>query len=209
MYTSGSTGTPKGILTRHFNISRVVKNTNYIEITESDVVLQLSNYAFDGSTFDIFGALLNGAKLVLAKKESVLDVYRLADLIRTENVSVFFITTALFNTLVDLEVEALQKVRKVLFGGERVSFQHVKKALQTVGKDKIIHVYGPTETTVYATYYPINEVDDELGTVPIGKPLANTEVYVLDQNLKPVPHGIPGELYIGGDGSAAWLSKTP
>ena len=146
---------PKGILTKHYNISRVVKNTNYIEITASDVVLQLSNYAFDGSTFDIFGALLNGAKLVLAKKETVLDGYRLAELIKTQGVSVFFITTALFNTLVDLEVESLQGVRKILFGGERVSVPHVKKALETLGPDVVIHVYGPTETTVYATYYPI------------------------------------------------------
>ncbi|HEX3045902.1 MAG TPA: amino acid adenylation domain-containing protein, partial [Bacillota bacterium] len=202
MYTSGSTGLPKGILTRHYNISRVVKNTNYIDISDSDVILQLSNYAFDGSTFDIFGALLNGAKLVLIKKEVVLDGYRLGELIKTQGVTVFFITTALFNTLVDLEVESLKGVRKILFGGERVSVPHVRKALETLGPDVVVHVYGPTETTVYASYYPVREIDEELGTIPIGKPLANTELYVLDRDLKLLPKGAPGELYIGGEGLA-------
>jgi amino acid adenylation domain-containing protein len=209
MYTSGSTGIPKGILIKHYNISRVVKNTNYLEITKDDVVLQLSNYAFDGSTFDIYGAILNGAQLVLAKKETVLDISRLADLIRKENISVFFITTALFNTMIDLEAECLKGVRKVLFGGERVSFQHVKQALQILGKDKIIHVYGPTESTVFATYYPINEVDEGLGTIPIGKPIANTEVYILDNEMKLLPKGAPGELYIGGDGLAGGYLNRP
>ncbi|NLW45808.1 MAG: amino acid adenylation domain-containing protein, partial [Firmicutes bacterium] len=209
MYTSGSTGTPKGILIKQYNISRVVKNTNYLEITKDDVLLQLSNYAFDGSTFDIYGAILNGAKLVLAKKETVLEISRLADLIRKEKVSVFFITTALFNTMIDLEAESLKGVRKVLFGGERVSFQHVKRALDILGKDKMVHVYGPTESTVFATYYPINEVDEGLGTIPIGKPLANTEVYILDDQMKLLPKGAPGELYIGGDGLADGYLNRP
>lgn len=202
MYTSGSSGKPKGILTTHYNISRVVKNTNYIDIKASDTLLQLSNYVFDGATFDIFGALLNGAKLVLTKKEVFLDIALLAKLIRDENVSVFFITTALFNTLIDFDPLCLVNVRKVLFGGERVSLQHVKKALQVAGKDKLMHVYGPTETTVFATYYNINEIDDELGTVPIGLPIANTKVYVLDKSKKLLPLGFPGELYISGDGVA-------
>ena len=202
MYTSGSTGTPKGILTTHYNVSRVVRETNYIKITAEDVLLQLSNYAFDGSTFDIFGALLNGAKLILTRKETFLDFSRLTELIRREGVTVFFITTALFNTLVDLDAGCLKNVRKVLFGGERVSVQHVRKALQAVGTDKLVHVYGPTETTVFASYYPIKSIDDSLGTIPIGRPIANTEVYVLDRDLKLVPPGCPGELYIAGAGLA-------
>ncbi|GAE90856.1 long-chain-fatty-acid-CoA ligase [Acetivibrio straminisolvens JCM 21531] len=134
MYTSGSTGMPKGNLTTHYNIIRVVKDTNYIDITDRDVLLQLSNYAFDGSTFDIFGALLNGAKLVLVKSQTLLDIFELSRLIERENITVFFITTALFNTLADLNPQCFKNVRKVLFGGERVSVSHVRKVLDYVAR---------------------------------------------------------------------------
>ena len=209
MYTSGSTGKPKGNLIMHYNISRVVKDTNYINITAQDVMLQLSNYAFDGSTFDIFGSLLNGAKLVLMNKETLLDLPKLIELIRKEQITLFFITTALFNTLVDINVEGFRGIRKILFGGERVSVSHVRRALNYLGKGKLIHVYGPTESTVYATFHPIDEVDETSGTIPIGKPLANTKAYVvsLDNLLKPV--GVPGELCIAGDGLARGYLKRP
>ncbi|MCY8552785.1 AMP-binding protein, partial [Bacillus haynesii] len=151
IYTSGSTGTPKGVVTPHYSAARVVKNTNYIDITGNDVILQLSNYSFDGSVFDIFGALLNGASLVLIEKETVLNTHELAGVIKKEQVSVMFITTALFNTLADINIGCLAKLRKILFGGERASIPHVRKVLDHVGRDKLIHVYGPTESTVYAT----------------------------------------------------------
>ncbi|WP_010249962.1 non-ribosomal peptide synthetase [Acetivibrio cellulolyticus] len=202
MYTSGSTGTPKGIQTSHYNISRVVKDTNYIEILPSDIILQLSNYAFDGSTFDIFGALLNGAKLVLTKKETFLDMAKLTGIIKDEGITVFFITTALFNALVDADAQSLKNIRKVLFGGERISTIHAAKALEAAGQGKIVHVYGPTETTTFATYFPIDNIDNSSVTIPIGKPISNTEIYVLDKNLKPVFSGCLGELYIAGDGVA-------
>lgn len=197
IYTSGSTGTPKGVVIPHYSAIRVVKNTNYIEINENDTILQLSNYAFDGSIFDIYGALLNGAKLIMVEKDTVLSLVKLAKLIKEEQISIMFITTALFNALVDLEIDCLDKIRKILFGGERVSVSHVNKALEKLGKDKIIHVYGPTESTVYATYYFVNEVTE---VIPIGKPLANTSVFVVDKNSNLLPLGVPGELCISGDG---------
>jgi tyrocidine synthetase-3 len=202
IYTSGSTGNPKGNLTMHYNVARVVKNTNYIEITVEDVLLQLSNYAFDGSVFDIYGALLNGGKLVLVDKACVLDMNRLAKVIETEKVTIFFITTALFNTLVDVNIECLKKVRKVLFGGEQSSTRHVRKAYEYMGSGRIVHVYGPTETTVYATYYEINHLADSDLNIPIGAPIANTSVYILDQGGTLQPIGVPGELCISGDGLA-------
>ncbi|MGE5343492.1 MAG: amino acid adenylation domain-containing protein [Candidatus Omnitrophota bacterium] len=209
IYTSGSTGKPKGVLTMHSNVTRVVKNTNYIEFGAEDRVLQLSNYAFDGSVFDIYGALLNGSALVLIDRQTVLAVDRLAHRIRHEHVTVFFVTTALFNILVELEKESLVHVRKILFGGERVSVEHSRKALAFLGKGKILHVYGPTETTVYATYYPIDAIDDQAATIPIGRPLANTTIYILDKHLNPVPVGIGGELYIGGEGTARGYLNNP
>lgn len=209
VYTSGTTGLPKGILTKHHNVSRVVKETNYIEITPKDRILQLSNYAFDGSVFDMFGAHLNGARLVMLKKEDILEINKLAETIRSEGITIFFVTTALFNTLVDTNLEALQNIRKVLFGGERISVPHAARALDFLGEDKMIHVYGPTESTVYATYYFINEVDPKATNIPIGKPLANTEIFVLDQELNLVPIGATGELCITGDGLANGYLKRP
>ncbi|WP_026475839.1 non-ribosomal peptide synthetase [Alkaliphilus transvaalensis] len=209
IYTSGSTGKPKGNLTMHFNVVRLLKNSNYIEVTSDDVLLQLSSYAFDGSVFDIYAALTNGAKLILINKETAVEVNKLAKVIKDKNVTVFFITTALFNVLVDLELSCLQGVRKVLFGGERVSVQHVKKALEYVGKDKLVHVYGPTESTVYATYYNINGIEESAITIPIGKPLSNTELYVLDGNNKLQPLGVAGELCISGDGLARGYLNNP
>lgn len=200
MYTSGSTGKPKGNLTKQYNITRVVKDTNYISISSEDSLLQLSNYAFDGSTFDIFGALLNGAKLVLVKKDQLLDTKVLAKLIEKQGITVFFVTTALFNTLVDINIECFKNIRKVLFGGERVSVAHVKKAFEYMGSDKIIHVYGPTESTVFTTFYPVNNIDHQLNTIPIGKPISNTEIYVMDEKLNVQPIGVAGELCIAGDG---------
>ncbi|MBP2654775.1 MAG: non-ribosomal peptide synthetase [Firmicutes bacterium] len=209
IYTSGSTGKPKGNLTMHHNVVRVVKETNYIKVTDHDVLLQLSNYAFDGSVFDIYGALLNGAKLVLLDKETVLDMGCLAKVIEQEKVTAFFITTALFNTLVDVNIECLKNIRKVLFGGEQVSVRHVQKAFEYLGSGRIVHVYGPTETTVFATYYEVNHSDPGDLSVPIGAPIANTVIYILDQggNLQPV--GVPGELCIAGDGLARGYLNRP
>ncbi|MCX6582995.1 MAG: amino acid adenylation domain-containing protein [Candidatus Aminicenantes bacterium] len=209
IYTSGSTGKPKGTLTTHANVIRVVRNTNYIELTGNDRILQLSNYAFDGSVFDIFGALLNGSVLVLADRETASAVDRLAASIRRRQVTVFFVTTALFNTLVDLELTCLGNIRKLLFGGERVSLEHSRKALATLGKGKIVHVYGPTETTVYASFYFIDHIEAGAVTIPIGKPIANTTLYIFDKNLNLAPVGIPGEIYIGGEGIARGYLNNP
>ncbi len=209
MYTSGSTGKPKGNLITHYNISRVVKNTNYIDISSKDTLLQLSNFAFDGSVFDIYGALLNGAKLVLVNKETILDMPSLSKLIKNEGITVFFLTTALFNTLVDINIGCFKNIRKVLFGGERVSVPHVRKALDYMGPGRIIHVYGPTESTVYATYHFVDKIDLNAATIPIGKPLSNTQVLVLGKNNRLQPIGVPGELCILGQGLARGYLNNP
>jgi amino acid adenylation domain-containing protein len=209
IYTSGSTGKPKGVMTTHYNVTRVVRNTNYIDIKPEDRILQLSNYAFDGSVFDIYSALLNSAPLVMIQRDDALAVSRLAEKIKRESITVFFVTTALFNALVDLNLDCLVSIRKVLFGGERVSLERCKRALEYLGKQRIIHVYGPTETTVYATYYFIDNIASTIGTIPIGKPIANTTVYILDKNMKPVPIGVHGEVYIGGTGTARGYLNNP
>jgi amino acid adenylation domain-containing protein/non-ribosomal peptide synthase protein (TIGR01720 family) len=201
-FTSGSTGRPKGTLIRQNSVSRVVLNTNYVSLSGADRILQLSNYAFDGSVFDIWAALLHGARLVLLRPRDVTDMEALARIVRERRVSVFFVTTALFNVLVDTSLDALAGVRHILFGGEGASVKHVARALAALGPGRLIHVYGPTETTVFATAHPIHVLDPRLAGVPIGTALANTSTYVLDAQLRPTPMGAAGELYIGGAGVA-------
>ncbi|WP_121614373.1 non-ribosomal peptide synthetase [Mesobacillus foraminis] len=209
VYTSGSTGMPKGNLTTHRNVIRTIINNGYLEVEETDRFLQLSNYAFDGSTFDIYAALLHGARLVLVPKDTVTDAVRLSRLIREEQVTVSFMTTALFNTLVDVDLECLKGLRKLLFGGEMVSVKHVRRAYRAMGEGRLIHVYGPTETTVFATACPVTASVDDFHTVPIGKPISNTSAYVLSPSDQLQPEGIPGELAIGGAGVSLGYLNLP
>ncbi|MED1805344.1 surfactin non-ribosomal peptide synthetase SrfAA [Bacillus subtilis] len=208
-YTSGTTGTPKGNIVTHANILRTVKETNYLSITEQDTILGLSNYVFDAFMFDMFGSLLNGAKLVLIPKETVLDMARLSRVIERENISILMITTALFHLLVDLNPACLSTLRKIMFGGERASVEHVRKALQTVGKGKLLHMYGPSESTVFATYHPVDELEEHTLSVPIGKPVSNTEVYILDRTGNVQPAGIAGELCVSGEGLVKGYYNRP
>lgn len=208
MYTSGTTGKPKGNLTTHANITRVVKETNYISLSEKDTLLSLSNYAFDGFTFDMYGALLSGAKLVVADQATILHIGKLTETIQKENITVMFVTTALFNLLVDAGTEWMKGIRKVLFGGERSSVSHVKEALAAMGPDRIIHVYGPTETTVFATFYPVNRIEDSAVSIPIGKPINETNAYILTENNRLQPIGAVGELCLSGTGvSRGYLNR--
>jgi amino acid adenylation domain-containing protein len=199
MFTSGTTGRPKGIAVSHRNVIKLVYDKGEIAVKESDRVLQWSNYSFDGSTYDIYSSLLTGASLYMIRDDWASNADELTRTIEEKKITVCFITTALFNAFVDVQLNALKGLRKILFGGEMVSLSHVSKALTVLGEGKIVHVYGPTETTVYATGYPIYEINKD-GSIPIGKPLSNTQLFVLDENRKPVPIGVAGELFIGGDG---------
>ena len=202
MYTSGTTGKPKGTQIRHKSVTRVVRDTNYLHLTPDDVCLQISSFAFDGCVTDFYGALLNGAKVILTSKEDTLEPHVLAEVITAQQVTSFFVTTALFNIIADNILDALGSINNIMFGGEAVSVPHVVKAFETLGPGKLIHVYGPTESTVFATAYVIHSLPVVPTTIPIGPAISNTRVYVLDDNFAPVPVGISGELFLGGDGIA-------
>jgi amino acid adenylation domain-containing protein/non-ribosomal peptide synthase protein (TIGR01720 family) len=203
MYTSGSTGKPKGVLVEHRSVVRLVKNTNYTSIKTSDNILQLSNYAFDGSTYDIFGALLNGATLYMITPDLLYSIDGLCSFISENNINITFITTALFNKIIDTDPEVIACFDNIYFGGQDASLKHVKKALTyRKNKDSIVHVYGPTENTTFSTYYIVDTIEDNWISIPIGAPISNSQAYILDDDLNPVPVGIVGELYVGGDGIA-------
>lgn len=198
IYTSGSTGNPKGVVISHANVLTTVKDTNYLTIQPSDVLLQWANYAFDAAVFDIFGALLNGAALVMMEDGESAGVEAVRQYINQFQVNVLFVTTAFFNLLAEEDVTMLAGIRTLLFGGELVSRPHVQKAFAFMGPGRLLHMYGPTETSVYGTFYPIQHMSDKALTVPVGKPVSGRSLYVLDSTLQPVPKGALGELYIGG-----------
>ena len=208
IYTSGSTGTPKGVAVTHRSVARLVRDTNYLALGPSDRVAQASNTAFDAATFEIWGALLGGARLIGVAKDLVLAPEAFEIELRRSGITVLFVTTALFNGLVRERPAIFSTLRCVLFGGEQVDPTWVRAALRD-GPSRLLHVYGPTETTTFATFHHVEAVADDATTVPIGQPLANTTAYVLDPRGEPVPIGVPGELYLGGDALARGYLNRP
>ncbi|MEH2127083.1 non-ribosomal peptide synthase/polyketide synthase [Nostoc sp.] len=202
IYTSGSTGTPKGVAVTHQAVNRLVFNTNYVQLSPSDRVAQAANIAFDAATFEIWGALLHGAKLVIINKSVLLTPKEFAANMRFHEVSVLFLTTALFNQLANFVPQAFSSLRYLLFGGEAVDPRWVQEVLEKGAPQQLLHVYGPTENTTFSSWYLVKDLPTTATTIPIGRPISNTQIYIFDQNLQPVPVGVPGELYIGGVGLA-------
>jgi amino acid adenylation domain-containing protein len=209
MYTSGSTGRPKGISIPQKAVSRLVLNTNYINLDSSDVIAQVSNASFDAATFEIWGALLTGARLVGIDKETVLSPDALATQLREQEITTLFLTTALFNQMARFNPSAFSTLKQVLFGGEFADPQWITAVLQAEPPQRLLHVYGPTESTTFASWYVVTEVAPTATSIPIGHPLANSQIYLLDRFLQPLPVGVVGELYIGGDGLARGYWNQP
>ncbi len=207
IYTSGSTGQPKGSLIEQRSVSRLVINTNYISLDENSRILQTGSLAFDASTFEIWGALLNGGTLCLPGGKALLDATKLADLIGHYRATTLFLTTSLFNQIVEADVMTFAGLDTVLSGGEKVSVGHFQQLREALPDVTLLHVYGPTENTTFSTYYPVNEIDG--WDIPIGYPIANSTVHILDAQGRPVPIGIPGEICVGGDGVARGYLNRP
>ncbi|MEH2268243.1 MAG: amino acid adenylation domain-containing protein [Nostoc sp.] len=209
IYTSGSTGKPKGVAVDHRAVNRLVMNTNYINIEPKDVIAQAANYAFDAATFEIWGALLHGARLVGVSKDLALSPREFAGFLRSQGISVLFLTTALFNQIAQEVPSAFNSLRHLLFGGEAVDPKWVKEVLKNGAPQRLLHVYGPTENTTFTSWYLVQDVPEDATTIPIGQPISNTQIYLLDPQLQPVGVGVPGEIYIGGDGLAKEYLNRP
>ncbi|MGI2902642.1 non-ribosomal peptide synthetase [Tolypothrix sp. VBCCA 56010] len=209
IYTSGSTGKPKGVAVTHKAVNRLVCNTNYIKLQPTDKIAQASNTSFDAATFEIWGALLNGAQLVGISKDVILSPHEFALQLRQKGISVLFLTTALFQQIARDVPQAFATLRYLLFGGETVDIRWVKKILKNGSPKYLIHVYGSTENTTFSAYYRVENIPKSATSIPIGRPITNTQIYLLDANLQPVPIGVVGELYIGGDGLAREYLNRP
>jgi amino acid adenylation domain-containing protein/non-ribosomal peptide synthase protein (TIGR01720 family) len=209
MYTSGSTGVPKGTSICQRSVMRLVKNTNYLEVGPADTFLQFAPLAFDASTLEIWGSLLNGAKLVVFSPHQP-SLEELGRCLREHEISTLWLTAALFHQMVDSQPEALRGVRQLLSGGDVLSVSHIRRVLANLPEGGVlINGYGPTENTTFTCCHVMTAESRVETTVPIGRPIANTQVYVLDQAMQPVPVGVYGELYIGGDGLARDYLRRP
>jgi D-alanine--poly(phosphoribitol) ligase subunit 1 len=197
-FTSGTTGTPKGVPIQHRSIARLVFAAVYAPVDHTSVLLHMSPVTFDAATFEIWGALLRGGTCVMYPSRW-LSFSRLKKVIERSGVTVAFITTALFNAVMDEAPEALDTVATILTGGERYSYRHIAAALGRYGSGRVIHVYGPTECTTFATYYPIHGMPAAQDELPIGKPIQNTRVYVVNGESL-CPPNVVGEIMLAGPG---------
>ncbi|MEG4456885.1 amino acid adenylation domain-containing protein [Microcoleus sp. N9_A1] len=215
IYTSGSTGTPKGVAVPHRAVNRLVCNTNYVQFTASDAkgvqlrIAQASNASFDAATFEIWGSLLHGARLVVIPQNVVLSPQHFAAYIREQGISVLLLTTALFNQLASIVPQAFKDLHHLIIGGEALDPKFVKTVLRNGSPQRLVNAYGPTESTTIACWYLVQDIPEGAINVPIGRPISNTQIYILDSELQPVPIGNPGELYIGGDGLARGYLNRP
>jgi amino acid adenylation domain-containing protein len=209
IYTSGSTGRPKGVVVCQRGVLNLVIDANYINIESGGRIGQVSNLAFDAATFEIWGALLNGACLCIVKKEVLLDAKRFYNELRNRRIDSLFITTALFDRLSQIEPDIFATLKYLLFGGEAVNIDAVRR-ITTAGKPcHLLHVYGPTENTTFSTFYEITNLGDDDRTIPIGKPLSGVGSRILNESFVDAAIAEVGELYLTGSSLAIGYLNRP
>jgi aspartate racemase len=207
MYTSGSTGRPKGVCIVHRGVVRLVKETDYARFGSNETFLQFAPIAFDASTFEIWGSLLNGGRLVIAPAyfPSLKD---LGHLLRREHITTLWLTSSLFKQMADEQMDDLRGLRQLLVGGDVLPVAQAAKALAHLDCT-LINGYGPTENTTFTCYHVLRRGVELKNNIPVGRPVANTQVYILDAHMQTVPIGVVGEIYIGGDGLARGYLNQP
>jgi aspartate racemase len=189
-------------------VVRLVKGANYAAFSPAEVFLQAAPLAFDASTFEIWGALLHGARLaVMPPGQPTLE--QIGQAIRVHKVTTLWLTTGLFQMMVEERVSDLKPLRQLLTGGDIISVAHMRRAFQELPDCRLINCYGPTESTTFTSTYLVGPQTCWDRSLPIGRPIANTQVFILDAMLEPTPIGVAGELYIGGDGLARGYLRRP
>ncbi|MFF8729559.1 amino acid adenylation domain-containing protein [Streptomyces sp. NPDC015171] len=210
LYTSGTTGRPKGVVLPHRGLARLFLRPDFIPMDETDVVAQLCPLNFDGASYEIWGALTHGAELVVLDKHLVLSPREMRDVVRARGVTTLLVTTPLLNRIIEDAPDTLQSLRRVYFGGELISVQHMRRALRWSRPGVLLHSYGPTENSFTSTWFAITDLAANARTVPIGRPVPGTEVRVVEEGgTRLVPRGVPGELLLGGVGLADGYLNAP
>ncbi len=209
MYTSGSTGSPKGVEIEERSIVNLVCEPNYVDLSCDSIIGFASNTGFDAATFEMWGALLNGATLHVLDNATLLSPEKLADAIRSSGITVMFLTTALFNAVIRQTPAAFESLDTLLVGGEALDPDAVRSCLESGPPRRLANAYGPTETTTFAAWKLITNVPARAKTIPIGTAISGASITVVDANLNPLPAGAPGELVVGGLGVAAGYRGNP
>ncbi|QPB24375.1 non-ribosomal peptide synthetase [Rhizobium sp. 007] len=207
IYTSGSTGTPKGVMVEHRGLVRLVAGNDFVEISPQDIFLNASSPTFDATTFEVWGALANGARVVLYP-ERHLSTATLAQIIQDQGVTIAWMTARLFDVYV-AEGRSTNRLQQLLVGGEEVSIASIRACQKRHPTLRISNGYGPTENTTFSLCYPVPAEFDGRQRVPLGRPIRNSVAYLLDRFAQPVPFGAVGELYIGGAGVARGYLNRP
>ncbi|HEX2133005.1 MAG TPA: amino acid adenylation domain-containing protein [Actinophytocola sp.] len=207
-YTSGSTGTPKGVAVPHRGVVRLVHEPNFATVGPGQTFLHASATSFDLTTLELWGALLTGARVVTAPP-GPLEATELARLVREHRVSLLWLTAGLFHQLVEHDPATLADVEQLLAGGDVLAPAAVRAALAARGGRPVTNGYGPTENTTFTSCHTMTDPAEVTTTTPIGRPVQQTTVHVLDADLRPVPTGAPGELYTGGAGLARGYLNRP
>jgi amino acid adenylation domain-containing protein len=207
IYTSGTSGRPKGVLVEQAAVIRLVKETNYIDFRPDDRLLQTGALAFDASTFEIWGALLNGLTLYLVQKEKILAAPLLKQITQKYNITIMWLTASLFNQLLDADIDIFGGLRYLLAGGEALSPPHINRLRKKYPALNIVNGYGPTENTTFSTTHLIRQ--EHRQNIPIGRPIAHSTAYVVDRQGRLQPVGAVGELWLGGRGLARGYLNNP
>ena len=208
MYTSGSTGTPKAIAIPHRGVVRLVNQPNYVKLTSQEKILQLSSLTFDASTFEIWGSLLNGARLVIMPPHTP-SLTEIGSAISQHQITTVWLSAGLFQLIVEEQLEDLKSIKQLLAGGDVLSLTHVRQVLAKLSGCQLINGYGPTENTTFTCCFPVTSTSKLEKSVPIGRPISQTQVYILDSNMESVSVGEVGELYTGGEGLARGYLNNP
>ncbi|MEA2665805.1 MAG: hypothetical protein QOI11_2749 [Candidatus Eremiobacteraeota bacterium] len=199
IYTSGSTGRPKGVLVAHRNVVRCVMRSGVADLSERTRLLQASTMTFDAAAFELWGMLVHGGTMVVVDQDVLLDGGRLAEAIREFEITTLFLTTPLFNHISLSDPSIFAALQQLIVGGDVISDERVAAVLQASPQLRVTNVYGPTENGILSTAHHVRP-EDTHASIPIGRAIANTAAYVLDDAGAPVPLGQPGELCVGGDG---------
>ena len=201
MYTSGSTGEPKGVVVLHRSVNRLVINNGYADFRASDRVAFASNQAFDLSTLEVWAPLLTGGCVVVIARDVVLSPERFRAALKNQHVTILWLTVGLLQQYAPLLADVFAGLRYLIVGGDVVDAKTVADVLRRGAPEHLLNGYGPTEATTFASTFEVR-ASAPGHTIPIGRPIGNTRIYILDEWLEPVPIGVAGELYIGGPGVA-------
>jgi len=208
MYTSGSTGRPKGIQVTHRGLVRLLRNADPIRYAADDVVLQAVSHSFDPSALEIWGCLANGGRLVLLPSRTP-TLEEIGEALVANRATSLILITGLFPLMVEERLGDLKGLRQLIVGGDVMPPAAARRLLQAFPGIRLINAYGPTEGTIVACSHLMTDPSEIMHTIPIGRPAAETRVYLLDRAMRQVPAGIPGELYIGGEGVARGYHRRP